>query len=105
MAVETLEVELGTRSYPIRVGRGLHELISSQVTTDQAEGRRIAVITDANVIRQQSAFLNSAFGDVPHLALPAGESTKAFRHLEHCCDFLAEAGLDRGGHRWQHKSR
>jgi 3-dehydroquinate synthase len=96
MILESLEVSLGERSYPIEIGRGLEEVIRAQVETDQAAGRRLALITDTNVSRKQAGFIRRAFGDLPVLVLPSGEGTKAFRHLEHCCDFLADLGLDRG---------
>lgn len=97
MPLQSLKVSLADRSYPIHVGRGLSEMLRDRILTDQEEGRRLAVITDANVSRKQRAFLRRSFGNLPELVLPAGESTKAFRHLETCCQFLAEVGLDRGG--------
>lgn len=97
MTEESLEVSLGDRSYPIRIGRGLGDVIREQVEEDLAHGRKLAVITDSSVSRSQADFLNGPFGELPVLVLPAGESTKAFKHLENCCNFLAEVGLDRGG--------
>jgi 3-dehydroquinate synthase len=97
MAEQALSVALGDRSYPIRIGRGLAAHLQAQVVADLEADRRLAVLTDVNVAREQSAFLRAAFGDLPVLALPAGESTKAFRHLERVCDFLADVGLDRDG--------
>jgi len=97
MIYESLEVGLGERSYPIHIGRSLEEEILTQVETDLATGRRLALITDRNVAEKQAAFLQKAFGHLPVLTLPAGESTKAYRFFETCCNFLAEAGLDRGG--------
>ncbi len=97
MPVDTLTVSLGNRSYPIHVGRSLAALIAGQVEKDLSEGRKVAVITDASVAAAQAGFLQAAFGDVPVLSLPSGESTKAFSQLEKCCDFLAESGLDRSG--------
>jgi 3-dehydroquinate synthase len=97
MPADTLTVSLGNRSYPIHVGRDLASLIAQQVGKDKAEGRKIAVITDESVAAAQSEFLQAAFGETPVLALPSGESTKSFSQLEACCDFLAEAGLDRSG--------
>lgn len=97
MILETLNVSLGNRSYPIRIGRDMAGDIAEQVAKDLSEGRKLAVITDENVRAGQAEFLKAAFGDLPILVLPAGESTKAFANLERCCDFLAEAGLDRSG--------
>ena len=97
MILETLNVSLGDRSYPIRIGRDMAADIAGQVALDLNEGRKVAVITDENVHAGQAEFLEAAFGNLPVLVLPAGESTKAFSNLERCCDFLAEAGLDRSG--------
>jgi 3-dehydroquinate synthase len=97
MILETLNVSLGDRSYPIRIGRDMAADIAGQVALDLSEGRKVAVITDENVHAGQAGFLEAAFGNLPVLVLPAGESTKAFANLERCCDFLAEAGLDRSG--------
>ncbi|MEX0324686.1 MAG: 3-dehydroquinate synthase [Puniceicoccaceae bacterium] len=97
MILESIEVSLAERSYPIRIGRDMAAELAAQVAADQAEGSRLAVITDEHVAASQAAFLDAAFGDLPRLVLPAGESTKAFTFLEQCCDFLAASGLDRGG--------
>jgi len=97
MVLESVEVSLGKRSYPIHIGRDLAEQLGKLVQEDLSKGRKLAVITDSNVAGQQGPFLESAFGDLPMLVLPAGESTKAFPQLHTCCDFLAESGLDRFG--------
>lgn len=97
MPADSLTVSLGNRSYPIHVGRDLASMISAQVSKDLAVGRKVAVITDVNVAASQQNFIQAAFGSLPLLALPAGESTKCFEQLEKCCDFLAESGLDRTG--------
>jgi 3-dehydroquinate synthase len=97
MFLESLEVSLADRSYPIQIGRGLSSSLRKVVGADLADGRKLAVVTDTNVARAQAAFIEHAFGDLPILVLPSGESTKAFHHLEHCANFLGEVGLDRGG--------
>lgn len=97
MILETLEVALGDRSYPIQIGRDLATELAAQAEKDRAAGRKVAIITDNNVARSQAEFLDAAFGDTPMLVLPAGESTKSFSQLERCCDFLAASGLDRSG--------
>ena len=97
MVLESLDVSLGDRSYPIHIGRDLAPELAEAVAGDRSSGRKLAVITDANVASDQAGFLKAAFGDLPVLVLPAGEPTKCFKQLECCCDFLAGAGLDRGG--------
>jgi 3-dehydroquinate synthase len=97
MILESLDVSLGNRSYMIHIGRDLAAELAGLVAGDLGKGRKLAVITDENVAASQAAFLKAAFGDLPVLVLPAGEATKCFAQLERCCDFLASAGLDRGG--------
>ena len=97
MLLESLNVSLGQRTYPIHIGRGLAPTLANQVEGDLSSGYKAAVITDENVVRSQETFLNTAFAALPSLVLPAGESTKAFPQMERCCEFLAASGLDRGG--------
>jgi len=94
---ESLEVSLGDRFYPIHIGRDLAGLLARRLELDREQGRKVAVITDENVAASQYSLLDAAFPGVPRLVLPAGEATKSFAQLEHCCDFLAGAGLDRSG--------
>ncbi len=97
MILETLEVSLDKRSYPINIGRGLADQLAIKADSDRNEGRTVAVITDSHVAGAQSELLDAAFKDAPMLVLTAGESTKAFSQLERCCEFLAQSGLDRTG--------
>lgn len=97
MILETLEVALGERSYPIRIGRCLEECLAEQVQADLSVGHRLVVITDSNTAAAQKGLMRKAFRSLPVLVLPSGEGTKSFKHLERCCNFLAETGLDRGG--------
>lgn len=97
MILETLEVTLGERSYPIHIGRCLEERLDEQVQADLSVGHRLVVITDSNAASAQKRLMRKAFRSLPVLVLPAGEGTKSFKHLERCCNFLAETGLDRGG--------
>ncbi|MFO7724673.1 MAG: 3-dehydroquinate synthase [Oceanipulchritudo sp.] len=97
MILETLDVSLGERSYPIHIGRCLEERLEEQVQADLAVGHRLVVITDSNTAAAQRTFMRKAFRSLPVLVLPAGEPTKSFKHLERCCNFLAETRLDRGG--------
>jgi len=97
MPHDRLEVSLGDRSYPIFIGRDLAGELSGAVETFRSTGGKVALITDERVAAAQEGLIRCAFPDVPVLALPAGESSKAFSQLERCCDFLAAAGLDRSG--------
>ena len=93
--VETLTVHLGERSYDIRFGADLRLEIAVRVAEVGAAGRRLAVLTDANVAARQAETLRGIFGDAPRLALPPGEATKSLAFLGRVLEFLAGAGLDR----------
>lgn len=95
--VDTLTVNLGERSYAIRFGVDLSAEVRAEVTRLQAAGRKIAVLTDLNVQLAQSAALRAMFGEVPVLAVEAGEGAKSLAGLGRALDFLAEHKLDRGG--------
>jgi len=97
MSVRELQVELGERGYPIHTGRNLSGRIVATIADLRESGRAVAVITDTVVEAAQAGFLAEAFGRIPVLAVPAGETSKRFEQLERCCDFLVEAGLDRHG--------
>ncbi len=93
-----LEVSLPGRAYPIHIAEGLATgALAARVREDQASQRAVVVITDTHVAAGQAAFLEAAFAGVPVLALPAGETTKSFAHLQACCDFMAAHALDRRG--------
>lgn len=95
--METFIVNLGDRSYPIHVGSDLSAQVAAKAAQLERDGRRIAVVTDANVAAAQSAAIRSMFGDAPVLALPPGEVAKTLAEYGRTLDFLAAQALDRGG--------
>ncbi len=95
--VDTLNVSLGTRSYPIRFGADLSAEVRGEITRLVSAGRRIAVLTDQNFARAQAGALGAMFGDAPILAVEPGEGTKSIAGLGRMLDFLAAQKLDRGG--------
>lgn len=95
--VETLTVNLGERSYPIRFGVDLGGEVRGEVAALRAAGRKVAVLTDVNVIRAQGAALTAMLGEAPMLAVEPGEGAKSLAGLGRVLDFLAEHKLDRGG--------
>ena len=95
--VETLNVNLGERSYPIRFGADLAADVRAEVARLTAAGRRVAVLTDQNFARAQAGALKAMFGDAPTLAVEPGEGSKSLAGLGCVLDFLAEQKLDRGG--------
>ena len=96
-----VEVSLGSRSYPVHIGRDL--LTSTGDLCRKAlpqAGNRCAVITDSNVEKLHSPLLLESLikaGFVPDLiVVPAGESSKSLQQTELICDQMIAAGLDRG---------
>lgn len=93
--MQSLAVNLHTHSYSIHTGRGLSGQVRSEANQLQTKGHKVAVVTDANIVRTQNSWLLDAFGNIPTLILPPGETTKSFAHLQSCCEFFAEHKLDR----------
>lgn len=91
----SLRVNLGERSYDLFFGAGLSGAIRARVDELRAAGRKVALVTDANLAAAQGAALDALAGDCPRLVLPAGEGTKCLRELGRVWDFLAENRLDR----------
>jgi 3-dehydroquinate synthase len=94
---DTLNVNLGERSYSIQFAQDLTPEVRSLVGELKASLRRIAVITDRNVATVQAATLEKLFGDAPTLIVPSGEESKSLSELGRALDFLAAQGLDRSG--------
>lgn len=94
---EVLTVELGERRYPITFAEEVATLVREHVAALDAAGRRIAVVTDANVQARQHAWLKTMFGASPILAVEPGEGAKSLGVFGSVLDFLAANKLDRGG--------
>ncbi|HEY1793421.1 MAG TPA: 3-dehydroquinate synthase [Opitutaceae bacterium] len=94
---DTLQVNLGERSYPILFAEDLAPEVRAQVAELDGASRRIAVITDRNVADIQASTLRSFFGSAPRLVVPSGEESKSLAEFGRALDFLASEGLDRSG--------
>jgi 3-dehydroquinate synthase len=94
---ETLSVQLGERSYAIRLGANLRTEVRTQVGALQGAGRRVAALTDANVQACLKATLKEMLGDTPALVLAPGEEAKSLTSVGRLWDFLADQRLDRTG--------
>lgn len=95
MTVHTLEVALGARRYPIRIGRGL--LDDAAGLADCVTGRHALVVTDANVAphylhRVQAALAGKS---VHTLVLPPGEQEKTLARFTEVMAALAAQGASR----------
>jgi 3-dehydroquinate synthase len=95
--LESLTVNLGERSYPIHFGVNAAPVVRAEVDALIAAGRKVAVVTDRNLARNQRDALHAMFGEQPVLVLEPGEETKSLTELGRVLDFLAEHRIDRGG--------
>jgi 3-dehydroquinate synthase len=95
---ERVGVALGTRSYQILVGPGLLDEAASHMLPVLAQ-RRVVVITDATVARlhleRLTASLDRAGVAHDQVALPPGEGTKDFAHLQQLTDALLDRRIER----------
>jgi 3-dehydroquinate synthase len=89
-------VELGERSYEIRIGTD----VAMASVGEKDQGRRALIVTDSNVDRHCGAACEEklrALGlEVRRVAVPAGESSKSLARLQDLYERAVEAGLDRG---------
>jgi 3-dehydroquinate synthase len=92
---DTLQVNLGDRSYPILFAEDLTAEVQALVAELKGGSRRFAVITDRNVATIQASTLKSLFADAPTLIVPSGEESKSVAEFGRALDFLAGHGLDR----------
>jgi len=95
----TVRVALGNRAYDIMIAVGLMGMIGERIDA-VLPGARLAVVTDEQVAEHYLAVVMSSLKqagiDATSVVLPAGERTKSFASLEHVCDALLAAQLERG---------
>ncbi|MGA3007018.1 MAG: 3-dehydroquinate synthase [Opitutaceae bacterium] len=94
---DSLTVNLGARSYPISIGSNLAEEIRIKVAALVGAGRRVAVVTDQNIIDHQFTLLHAMFADVPMHIVAPGEASKSLAEFGRALDFLAAQPMDRSG--------
>jgi 3-dehydroquinate synthase len=89
-----IEVELGTRRYPIRIGRGLLAQTDWSATL---RGRDVLVISDTNVAPLYLASVETALGErrVRTLVLPSGEQEKTLARFGDAIAALADLRANR----------
>ena len=96
--METLQVQLGERSYPIHIRAGLLEE-SGALLAGVLRGRRIAVLTDDTVYGLYGARLEASLRAAGHppqwIRIAPGEESKRIRTLEQVWEALAAGGLQR----------
>ena len=96
--MRTVSVQLGNRSYAIKIAPGLIDQLGRECARLKL-GARCAIITDTNVGRR---FAKAAFNSLattgfsPSLIIvPAGETAKSLKTVHTCYDLLAEHRLER----------
>ncbi|QLC23773.1 3-dehydroquinate synthase [Parasphingopyxis algicola] len=94
-------VELGARSYDIRIEDGLLDRAMEVLGPFMGRGRMI-VVTDETVAKLQFPRLKTVADEagiaVFPIVLPAGEATKNWSQLEMLTDQLLQLGVERGDH-------
>ncbi|WP_435171448.1 3-dehydroquinate synthase [Falsirhodobacter sp. 1013] len=96
--MKTVPVALGSRSYDVRIGRGLIES-AAQHLQPLLRRPKVVVVTDENVATTQlpslRAGLEAAGIAVDALILPAGEATKSWPHFTRTVEWLLEQKVER----------
>jgi 3-dehydroquinate synthase len=96
--VNTVAVDLGDRSYKVRIGPGLIARAGVEIAP-LLRRKRVSVVTDATVAALHLPGLTSALEaegiTVSALALPPGEATKNWDNLARCTEWLLEQKVER----------
>jgi 3-dehydroquinate synthase len=97
--MNTVNVGLGGRSYDVVIGDGLIAEAGQRIAPILTRPR-VAVLTDETVAGLWLPALEDAFGGagitLDALALPPGETTKAWAWAERSCSWLLDVGVERG---------
>jgi 3-dehydroquinate synthase len=95
--METLNVALGTRAYPIHVGRGI--LAQSELLLPHLRQPKVAVITNTTVaplyLQRLTGSLRASGVEVAEIILPDGEQFKNWQTLNSIFDVLLERRCER----------
>ena len=96
--MRTVSVQLGNRSYAIKIGAGLLDRLGTECARLKL-GTRCAIITDTDVGRR---FAKPAFNSLARagfspalIVVPAGETSKSLKTVQTCYDQLAVHRLER----------
>lgn len=95
---ETVRVELGARSYEVRIGMGLLSDAGSAIEPLLSR-RRVAVLTDETVAAAHLGTLGDALAGagiaMSALALPTGEATKGWVQFIRAVEWMLEQRIER----------
>jgi 3-dehydroquinate synthase len=98
VTANTVHVDLGARSYDVRIGPGLIDRAGAEIVPLLAR-RKVAVITDETVAAHHLARLTAALQaegiEVAALALPPGEATKGWPQFSRAVEWLLEQKVER----------
>ena len=98
MSIDTVHVDLGARSYDVRIGQGLLARAGQEIVA-LAGRRRVAILTDETVASRHLPALQAALAaegiEAPALALAAGEGTKNWAQLGHATEWLIAQKVER----------
>ncbi len=99
MSSERVRVELGARSYDVVIGPGLIATAGAEIAK-RLPGRRVAIVTDANVAERHLPTFRTALKeagiDAAEIVVPPGEASKGFERLQAVVEAILEARLERG---------
>jgi 3-dehydroquinate synthase len=98
LAVETVPVHLGARSYEVRIGPGLLDQAGPHLAP-LLRRRRVAIVADERVaalhLNRLRQSLDTAGIGAEVLTVPAGEATKNWAHLARTVEWLLETKVER----------
>jgi 3-dehydroquinate synthase len=96
--IDTLRVDLGSRGYEIRIGRGLIAE-AGRLMAPLLKQKRVVAVTDSNVARHHLEGLErsvkAAGIAIDSIVLEAGEQTKSFAGIEDLMTRLLELNIER----------
>ena len=99
VVMHTLHVELGERSYPIYIGRGLFS--QSDILSRHVTGKQVAIVSNETVAPLYVDRVRQALPEtvkISEIVLPDGEQYKTLGTLSTILDrLLEEAGDDADG--------
>ncbi|MDO8882469.1 MAG: 3-dehydroquinate synthase [Pseudotabrizicola sp.] len=98
MTLDVVPVDLGARSYEVRIGPGLIDSAGAQLLPFLRR-RKVAVVTDSSVAPLHLERLLASFAakgiEATALALPAGEATKGWPEFARATEWLLEQKIER----------
>ena len=98
MSVETVPVDLGARSYQVRIGQGLMGDAARHIEP-LLRRPKVAIVADETVASLHLGTLQAGLGAITSTALtvPAGEGSKSWSELARVTEWLLDQKVERGG--------